>query len=142
MPDKDATTPRVFLMRHGQTEWSQSGQYTSKTDIPLTATGEDQVKGTAALVYGVGKLIDPSKVANVWLSPRKRAIRTYELLSGQTPGFEITESLAEWDYGHYEGLKTNEIRTLRKSRGLDTEREWDIWTDGCEGGEYVRSPVR
>lgn len=142
MPDKDATTPRVFLMRHGQTEWSQSGQYTGKTDIPLTATGEDQVKGTAALVYGVGKLIDPSKVANVWLSPRKRAIRTYELLSGQTQGFEITESLAEWDYGHYEGLKTNEIRTLRKSRGLDTEREWDIWTDGCEGGEYVRSPVR
>nr|POF01264.1 sedoheptulose 1,7-bisphosphatase [Quercus suber] len=137
MPDKDASTPRVFLIRHGQTEWSQSGQYTGKTDIPLTATGEEQVQGTAQIVYGSGRLLDPAKIAKVWLSPRKRAIRTYELLSGQTGGFEITEALAEWDYGQYEGLKTHEIRSLRQSRGLDSERAWDIWTDGCEGGEYV-----
>ena len=99
MPDKDASTPRVFLLRHGETEWSKSGQYTGKTDIPLTSHGESQVKGTGQQVYGEGKLIDPSKVAKVWLSPRVRAIKTYELLSGKTDGYEITESLAEWDYG-------------------------------------------
>lgn len=48
-----------------------------------------------------------------------------------------TENLAEWDYGDYEGLKANEIRQLREKRGLDRERKWDIWRDGCEGGEYV-----
>lgn len=100
MPDKDASTPRVFLIRHGQTEWSQSGQYTGKTDIPLTAHGEAQVKATSDIAYGPGKLVDPAKVAKVWISPRKRAIKTYELLSGKTDGFEITESLAEWDYGY------------------------------------------
>lgn len=117
MPDKDASTPRVFLIRHGQTEWSMSGQYTGKTDIPLTAHGEEQVKGTADLVYGAGRLIDPAKVAKVWLSPRKRAIRTYELLSGQTEGFEITESLAEWDYGYggiQDDLKSNWFLMLQQ----------------------------
>ena len=100
MPDKDASTPRVFILRHGETEWSKSGQYTGKTDIPLTAHGEDQVKGTGQLVYGTGKLIDPAKVAKVWLSPRQRAVKTYELLAGKTDGYETTESLAEWDYGY------------------------------------------
>lgn len=100
MPDKDASTPRVFILRHGETEWSKSGQYTGKTDIALTPHGEEQVKGTGQMVYGTNKLIDPAKVAKVFLSPRKRAIRTYELLSGKTDGYEITESLAEWDYGY------------------------------------------
>lgn len=99
MPDKDASTPRVFLIRHGQTEWSQSGQYTGKTDIPLTAIGEDQVKATGRMVYGEGCLIDPAKVAKVWCSPRQRATKTYELLSGRKDDYAITESLAEWDYG-------------------------------------------
>ncbi|KAF2772999.1 phosphoglycerate mutase-like protein [Teratosphaeria nubilosa] len=134
MPDKDASTPRVFLIRHGQTEWSQSGQYTGKTDIPLLPVGEEQVKGTAEVVYGPGKLIDPAKVLKVWVSPRTRAKKTFKLLSG-TSDFEVTEGLAEWDYGDYEGIKTAEIRALRKSRGLDSKREWDIWTDGCENGE-------
>ncbi|KAK6423763.1 hypothetical protein LTR95_016479 [Oleoguttula sp. CCFEE 5521] len=135
MPDKDASTPRIFILRHGETEWSKSGQYTGKTDIPLTPRGEAQVKGTAQQVYGAGKLIDPAKVAKVWLSPRERAIKTYELLSGRNDGYEISESLAEWDYGDYEGRLTKDIRALRKERGLDKEREWDIWSDGCEGGE-------
>ncbi|KAK4556685.1 hypothetical protein LTR86_006256 [Recurvomyces mirabilis] len=138
MPDKDAGTPRIFIIRHGETEWSKSGQYTGKTDIPLTEYGEKQVKASADLMYGSGKLIDPANVARVYLSPRKRAIRTYQLLSGQQEGYEITESLAEWNYGssEYEGIKTNEIREKRKAHGLDKERPWDIWTDGCEGGEY------
>lgn len=106
MPDKDAATPRVFILRHGETEWSKSGQYTGKTDIALTAHGEEQVRGTGQMVYGAGKLIDPSKVAKVFLSPRKRAIRTYELLSGKTDGYEITESLAEWDYGYVKAFQS------------------------------------
>ncbi|KAK5117044.1 hypothetical protein LTR62_006765 [Meristemomyces frigidus] len=135
MPGKDSSTPRIYIIRHGQTEWSASGQYTGKTDIPLTAYGEKQVKASADFYYGPGRLIDPAKVAKVYVSPRKRAIRTWELLSGRTDGYEISESLAEWDYGEYEGIKTNEIREKRKSRGLDTDRKWDIWRDGCEGGE-------
>lgn len=99
MPDKDASTPRVFLIRHGQTEWSQSGQYTGKTDIPMTPHGEEQVKATGQIMYGSGRLLDPAKIAKVYVSPRTRARRTYELLSGQKDGYEITEGLAEWDYG-------------------------------------------
>ncbi|TKA30715.1 hypothetical protein B0A50_02435 [Salinomyces thailandicus] len=135
MPDKDASTPRVFLIRHGQTEWSMSGQYTSQTDIPLTAHGEEQVTSTAKFMYGPGKLIDPAKVAKAWVSPRKRAVKTYELLSGANKDYEVTENLAEWHYGQYEGMKTKEIRQLRKSHGLDQDQEWDIWRDGCEDGE-------
>lgn len=99
MPDKDATTPRVFLLRHGETEWSKSGQYTGKTDIPLTAHGEAQVSATGHIAYGTNKLIDPAKIAKVFVSPRERAVRTYELLSGGKGGYEVSESLAEWDYG-------------------------------------------
>ena len=102
MPDKDAGTPRVFLIRHGETEWSKSGQFTGKTEIPLTTDGEDQINGTGRMVYGSGKLIDPEKVARVWTSPRHRAMKTYELLSGMKDGYEVTEDLAEWDYGYAE----------------------------------------
>ncbi|KAF7191050.1 Sedoheptulose 1,7-bisphosphatase [Pseudocercospora fuligena] len=138
MADKDASTPRISIIRHGQTEWSQSGQYTGKTDIPLTSKGEEQVIATGQIAYGPGKLIDPAKIAKVYVSPRKRAIKTYELLSGQKDGYEVTESLAEWDYGQYEGLKTSQIRQLRSSHGLDTDKPWDIWRDGCEDGESAQ----
>lgn len=49
----------------------------------------------------------------------------------------LTEDIAEWDYGDYEGLVVREIRARRKEKGLDREREWNIWRDGCEGGEYI-----
>jgi broad specificity phosphatase PhoE len=78
------------------------------------------------------------------VSPRVRAVATSELLFGRDVGglkeagkVEITEALAEWGYGDYEGLKDHEIRALRKERGLDKERPWDIWIDGCENGECV-----
>ena len=71
----DPLPPRVFLIRHGETEWSKTGQHTGKTDIPLTPHGEAQVRSSATIVYGSGRLIDPANVAKVWLSPRKRAIR-------------------------------------------------------------------
>ncbi|KXL44761.1 hypothetical protein M433DRAFT_68009 [Acidomyces richmondensis BFW] len=136
MPDKDALTPRVFLIRHGETEWSQLGRHTGTTEIPLTAHGEAQVLNTARIIYGPGKLIDPRRVLKVWVSPRRRAQRTYELLKGESEGtYEVIEALAEWNYGEYEGLKPCEIRKLRKTRGLDNDRPWDIWRDGCMGGE-------
>ena len=99
MPDKDASTPRVFLIRHGETEWSQSGRFTGSSEIPLTEYGVNQLRGLGNVVYGDGKLIDPAKVAKVWVSPRERAIRTYDLLSGKKGDFEIVEDLSEWNYG-------------------------------------------
>lgn len=88
---------------------------------------------------GAGKLLDPLRLAHVFVSPRMRAVRTFELLlapsSGVVAGVTYTEDIAEWNYGDYEGLKDHEIRSLRKQRGLDLERRWNIWSDGCEGGE-------
>ncbi|EXJ91736.1 2,3-bisphosphoglycerate-dependent phosphoglycerate mutase [Capronia epimyces CBS 606.96] len=144
MAEKDATTPRVFLIRHGQTEWSQNGRYTGISDIPLLPQGEEKVRRTASIVFGQGRLIDPSKIAKVICSPRRRAQRTLELLLEQVGDdaetkrvienkTETTEEIGEWGYGDYEGLLTEQIRQLRKQRGLDTERPWDIWRDGCEG---------
>lgn len=79
-----------------------------------------------------------------FVSPRKRAQTTFQLLFGQGPQcclddskVDITEEIAEWGYGDYEGLRTSEIREKRRAKGLDGERLWDIWRDGCEGGEYV-----
>ena len=97
----------------------------------------------AATLVGPGKLVDPSRLAHIFSSPRKRARTTFEILrlppSFSTDGGTVTytEDIAEWDYGDYEGLKTEDIRKVRKERGLDQEGEWNIWRDGCEGGEYV-----
>ncbi|MCJ1396258.1 hypothetical protein MMC18_009147 [Xylographa bjoerkii] len=143
MPDKDASTPRVFLIRHGETEWTLSGRFTGTTDIPLTAHGIAQVQSTARLLVGPGKLLSPRRIAQVFISPRTRAQRTAALLfgtggSGLAPAaFETTPALAEWDYGAYEGLLAGEIRAGRRARGLDPDGGdgWDIWRDGCEGGE-------
>jgi len=94
----------------------------------------------ATRLVGAGKLLDPLRLALVFVSPRVRAVRTFELLlppsSGVVSGkVTYTEDIAEWNYGDYEGLKDQEIRLLRKQRGLDLERRWNIWSDGCEGGE-------
>jgi broad specificity phosphatase PhoE len=128
-----------LIPKIGETEWSLNGRYTGSTEILLTERGIAQVKSTATIVYGEGKLIDPSKLAQVYISPRKRAQTTFSLLTeGQTEGKfgkETTDELAEWGYGEYEGLLTKEIRKRRKEKGLDVEQEWDIWRDGCEGGE-------
>jgi broad specificity phosphatase PhoE len=118
-----------------------SGQHTGRTEIPLTANGESQVQATAKVVVGPGKIIDPSRLAHLFVSPRIRARRTYDILfdesarkqlEGKT---EITENIREWDYGAYEGLKPAEIRAARKEKGLDKDRPFNIWVDGCEDGE-------
>ncbi|KIW79572.1 hypothetical protein Z517_06184 [Fonsecaea pedrosoi CBS 271.37] len=143
MSDKDAATPRLFLIRHGETEWSRNGRFTGITDLPLLPEGEDKVRQTAKVVFGAGRLIDPSKVAHIVCSPRQRAQRTLQLFLDQvqepswraalTEKVHTTEDIAEWGYGDYEGLLQHQIEELRKSRGLDRERPWDIWRDGCEG---------
>ncbi|KAI1080492.1 phosphoglycerate mutase family protein [Whalleya microplaca] len=147
-------TPRVFLVRHGETEWSLSGKHTGSTDIPLTSNGEKRVKATGQALVGDDRLIAPKQLVHVYVSPRKRAQRTFELLnlgipdplpwkvhgaaplpSGHNCGarVEVTEDIREWDYGDYEGITSPQIRDLRESQGLD--RNWDIWRDGCPGGE-------
>jgi len=145
MPDKDAGTPRVFLYRHGETEWTINGRYTGTTELELTPHGEAQVLASGAMIVGPGKLVDPKKLAHIFVSPRKRARKTFELAFGekgkqleQEGKVSETQRLAEWDYGLYEGLVTKEIKEGRKERGLDKERSWDIWRDGCEGGESAQ----
>lgn len=146
MSDQNHGTPRVFLVRHGETEWSISGRHTGRTDISLTAHGESQVLSTAKLIYGPGRLIDPSCLVKAIVSPRKRAQRTFELLStidesAQRPSYEITTAsdIREWDYGDYEGCLTAQIKMKRQENGLDKTQSWNIWRDGCEGGE---SPIQ
>jgi probable phosphoglycerate mutase len=118
------------------------------TDLPLLPEGEAKVRQTARVVFGAGRLIDPAKVGRVFCSPRKRAGRTFELLMDQIPDEETkatlkssittTEDIAEWGYGDYEGLYTEQIRELRKQRGLDTERPWDVGTKYCSCQNITR----
>jgi probable phosphoglycerate mutase len=110
---------QIYYIRHGETAWSLSGQHTGRTDIPLTPHGEDMARQLAATLGG----IDFSLVLT---SPRLRARATCEL-AGLHTAAEIEPNLAEWDYGDYEGLRTAEIRARRPG--------WEIWNDGCPGGE-------
>ena len=111
-----------MLLRHGETEWSRSGQHTSTTDLDLTEAGADQAR-LAALTLRHLALSDPV----VFSSPRRRALQTAEL-AGLTVT-EVTPLLAEWNYGDYEGLTTHQIRTDNPG--------WLLWTHGCPGGESV-----
>ncbi|KAK4147462.1 Sedoheptulose 1,7-bisphosphatase-like protein [Dichotomopilus funicola] len=125
---QDSLTPYVFLMRHGETEWSKAGRQTGNSDISLTPEGAAQVIATSKVLIGPGKLLDPSRLTHVFVSPRRGR--------GEEGGsVTYTEDLTEWDYGQYEGLTGAEVRRLRREKGLDREREWDILRDGCEGGE-------
>jgi probable phosphoglycerate mutase len=112
----------LYLLRHGETEWSLSGQHTGRTDIPLTANGERRAADAGSMLAG---LRADQPLALVLSSPRSRALRTAEL-AGLTVS-ETTEEVAEWDYGEYEGLSTPRIR--------ETVPGWTVWTHPCPGGE-------
>lgn len=149
MPD-----PRVFIIRHGETEWSLNGRHTGTTELPLTSNGESRIRATGKALVGDDRLIVPGNLAHIYVSPRHRAQRTLELLDlgcrerypwkaeneeqtdqevrTQAP-IQITESIREWDYGEYEGLTSKRVREVRKEQGLS--EDWDIWRDGCPGGE-------
>ena len=108
----------IVVLRHGQTEWSRSGQHTSVTDLPLLPEGEQQAEGLRRSLAG-------REFAAVWVSPRQRAIRTAEL-AGLTPT-AVDEDLVEVDYGGYEGRTTDEI-------SAELGREWSLWRDGTVPG--------
>lgn len=116
------TEHRLILLRHGETEWSKSGRHTGRTDLELTATGEQRAK-LAAEALAELELDNPLVVC----SPMRRAVRTAEL-AGLTID-EVSPLLREWDYGRYEGLTTPQIR--------QTVPDWLIWTHGADGGETV-----
>ncbi|MFS4090969.1 histidine phosphatase family protein [Streptomyces sp. AF1A] len=107
----------LLLVRHGETEWSRSGQHTSWTDLPLTGHGEEQAKSLAPLLAG-------RAYALVLSSPLSRALRTAELAG--LPGVAPDPDLHEWDYGGYEGITSAEIHRTRPG--------WDLWTDGVPPG--------
>ena len=99
-----------------------------------------RISSAAAILVGHGKLVDPCRLAHVFASPRERVQTTLKLLL--QPSCEIneyrvtvTEDITEWNYGKYEGWTKKEIRDSLESQGWDKEREWDVWLDGCEGGE-------
>lgn len=108
----------LYLVRHGQTEWSRDGRHTSVTDLDLTETGVQQARA-------LSERLDRDDFGLVLSSPRRRARRTAELA-----GFadaEVDDDLVEWNYGRYEGLTSHEIR--RHDPG------WRIWFGGCPDGE-------
>ncbi|MDN5892577.1 MAG: histidine phosphatase family protein [Nocardioides sp.] len=111
----------LWLVRHGETEWSRDHRHTSFTDLPLTEHGVEVAESLAPLLAGVDFRLTLT-------SPRKRAHRTADLA-----GFadaEVDADLVEWDYGDYEGITTDEIR--------ETVPGWTVWTHPSPGGETPR----
>jgi broad specificity phosphatase PhoE len=113
------TLPVVYLARHGETAWSLSGKHTGLSDIPLTERGERNARQ-------LGKRLEGVAFAKVFASPLQRAARTCEL-AGFGTGAEILSELVEWNYGEYEGRRTEEIQAERPG--------WLVFRDGCPGGE-------
>ena len=111
--------PIVYLARHGETAWSLTGQHTGLTDLPLTERGERNASRLQQRLKGL-------TFAKVFTSPLQRARRTCEL-AGFGAVAEIDRDLLEWDYGEYEGRRTTEIRAERP--------DWQLFRDGCPGGE-------
>ena len=118
MTDHDAPASQLWLVRHGETEWSASGRHTSRTDLDLTDAGVEAARSVADKLRG-------TSFARVLSSPLLRARRTAELAGAGSP--ELVEDLHEWDYGDDEGLTTAQIRESRPG--------WTVWRDGPQGGE-------
>jgi probable phosphoglycerate mutase len=111
----------LWVVRHGETEWSVEGRHTGKTDIPLTARGREEARALAARLAR-------HPFAEVWSSPRSRSLETARL-AGFGDRVEIVDDLHEWDYGEDEGRTTPEIQAEREG--------WAIWDDGPRGGETI-----
>lgn len=141
-----------------------SGKHTGNSDIPLTANGEKRVRATGKALVGQDRLIVPKQLKHIYVSPMHRSQRTLELLnigcespypwkdSSSAPSnttvnaarhtnakVTITDKIREWDYGDYEGITSKEIKKQRSEAGLGT---WDIWRDGCPGGESPEDVIR
>ena len=114
-----ATLPATYLARHGETAWTLTGQHTGVTDIPLTERGESNARR-------LGERLKALTFARVFTSPLRRARRTCEL-AGFAAVVTVDPDLVEWNYGNYEGRRTEEIRAERP--------DWQLFRDGCPGGE-------
>lgn len=112
---------RLWLMRHGETEWSLSGAHTGRTDIPLTERGREYARQ-------MGGLLKARKFSLVLTSPMERARETCAL-AGYGEGAQTEPDLQEWNYGDYEGRSTAQIREGRPG--------WELWKDGVLNGETV-----
>lgn len=111
----------IWLVRHGETEWSAAGRHTGRTDIPLTDAGREQARALRAI-------LGDRRFALVLTSPLVRARETCEL-AGHGEADQALVDLREWDYGEYEGRTTASIREERPG--------WTVWTGGVPGGETV-----
>lgn len=111
--------PIIYLARHGETAWTLSGQHTGLTDLPLTERGERNARRLGERLKGI-------TFAGVFTSPLQRASRTCEL-AGFGDMAKIDHDLVEWNYGEYEGHRTAEILAKRPN--------WNLFRDGCPGGE-------
>jgi len=114
-------THEIWLVRHGETEWSTAGRHTGRTDVPLTEAGREQARALRAILGG-------RRFALVLTSPLSRARETCEL-AGYGDVCEPFDALREWDYGDYEGRTTASIREERPG--------WTVWSGGVPGGETV-----
>ena len=110
---------QLYFIRHGETDWSISGQHTGRTDIPLTAHGKEMARQLKPYLRRIA-------FARVFCSPSLRARQTCEM-AGLAPRAEIEPDMEEWNYGDYEGQRSADIRQSRP--------EWDVWRDGCPRGE-------
>lgn len=110
---------KVYLIRHGETEWTETKKHTGLTDIPLTDEGRLQAEWLTAELKEI-------KLKKIYCSPLQRALETCSI-SGYRQDAEIDEDLVEWDYGSYEGKTTAEIR--------ETDPKWTIFKNGAPNGE-------
>ena len=117
----DIKRPQIWVIRHAETAWSLSGQHTGLSDIPLTSNGE---RAAAELKPWLTKM----NFSTVLSSPLTRAMTTAKL-AGLESQVRPEPLLLEWDYGAYEGVKTDEIQKLHPG--------WDIWRAGCPMGENI-----
>ena len=111
----------LWLIRHGETEWSLSGAHTGRTDLPLTQTGEEKAASIRAKLEG-------RQFSLVLVSPMQRARRTCEI-AGYSGAAQVEPNLLEWNYGDYEGKQTAEIRKERPA--------WSLFRDGVPNGESI-----
>ncbi|HEY1339948.1 MAG TPA: histidine phosphatase family protein, partial [Bryobacteraceae bacterium] len=111
----------IWLMRHGETEWSRSGAHTGRTDLPLTDAGR-------AAAAAIGRYLAGRRFALVLASPLQRARDTCRL-AGFGDVAQVDPNLHEWDYGDYEGRTTADIRREHP--------DWSLWNDGVPNGETI-----
>jgi len=116
------TLQRLYLVRHGDTEWSDSHRHTGLTDIPLNSQGKQQARD-------LGNRLEGLRVSRCFTSPLQRAVKTCQL-AGFAEAAESDADLLEWDYGDYEGRTTSAIR--------DARHGWNVFRDGCPNGEMPR----